>query len=158
VTPATTASLVSSDSTPVHPTANDEDDLAALDFTAQTTLAASYGLMQTMYVLGEELNWSTTDGRQNPSLLFDTAENVNGGGGSLSIGTLEFYKRYRQCRPGDWATDPDFGDAGAFQEMMIAALNFYNHGNGTRNATYGSDAWAFSAQYLPAVPPTKILP
>jgi hypothetical protein len=107
---------------------NDPGDLANLDsFTAQTPLAASYGLMQTMYAVATEYGWTTDDGRQNPSLLFDKPENWAVGGGSLSIGTFEFYKRYRACRSGDWATDPDFDDSDAYRDVIIDALNYYNH-------------------------------
>lgn len=137
---------------------NDPADLATVDFTAQTPLAASYGLMQTMYVVAAELNWSTTDGRRNPSLLFDTVVNTAAGGGSLAVGTLEFYKRYRASRAGDFATDPNFADALAYQSMMTDALNFYNHGNRQTNLTYGDDVWALSQQYLPAHPLSRIFP
>lgn len=50
---------------------DDPGDLATIDFTAQTTIAASYGLMQLMYVTAIDGGWQTTDGRRNPSLLFD---------------------------------------------------------------------------------------
>ncbi len=137
---------------------NDPADLATIEFTAQTPLAASYGLMQTMYVVAAELRWRTTDGRRNPSLLFDTPANTAAGGGSLAVGTLEFYKRYRASRAGDWATDPNFADAAAYQSMMVDALNYYNHGPQTTNLSYGSDVWALSQQYLPAHPLSKVFP
>ncbi len=137
---------------------NDPVDLARINFTAQTPLAASFGLMQTMYVVAAELQWSTTTGRRNPSLLFDTTANTADGGGSLAVGTLEFYKRYRGCRSGDFATDPDFADGDEYRKMMVDALNFYNHGPKKLNPTYGDDAWALSQQYLPAHPLSKIFP
>lgn len=137
---------------------SDPKALASIDFTAQTPLAASYGLMQEMYVVAAEFGWSTIDGRQNPSLLFDTPANVAIGGGSMAIGTREFYKRYRSCRTGDWATDPGFDSSDAFRDMIIDALNFYNHGNKPSNQSYGSDIWSFSQQYMPSHPLSKIFP
>jgi hypothetical protein len=137
---------------------NDPSDLAKIDFTAQTPLAASYGLMQEMYVVAAELNWKTTDGRQNPSLLFDTKANTDIGGGSVAVGTLEFYKRYRACRSGDFATDPDFKDSDDYKSMMIDALNYYNHGSKNTYLTYGSDAWNYAQTFSPSHPLSKIFP
>lgn len=137
---------------------NDPADLQRLDFTAQTPLAASYGLMQTMYQVAVELMWQTTDGRRNPSLLFDTPANLSVGGGTIPVGTLEFYKRYRQCRAGDWATAPDFADSDDYRSMIVDALNYYNHGAGTSNAGYGDSAWGYSQQFSPSHPLSKIFP
>jgi hypothetical protein len=138
----------------------DPVDLARINFTAQTPLAASYGLMQTMYESAASLDWSTTSGRRNPSLLFDTTANTADGGGSLAVGTLEFYWKYRYCRKGNFATDPDFADSDAYKTMIIEALNYYNHGpqTNTTNAGYGDDAWAFGESYKPAHPLSKIFP
>ncbi len=138
--------------------ANDPADLATISFAAQTPLAASYGLMQEMYQVAAELHWRTTDGRDNPSLLFDTPQNLAVGGGSMAVGTLEFYKRYRQCRPGDWAADPNFVSSTAYHDMIIAALNYYNHGPKNANTNYGADAWNFSQQFSPTHPLSKIFP
>ena len=60
------------------------------------------------------------------------------GGGSIAVGTLEFYKRYRACR--------------------IDALNYYNHGNKNTNLSYGTDAWANAQQFSPSHPLSKIFP
>ncbi|HSY48725.1 MAG TPA: hypothetical protein VLC46_07940 [Thermoanaerobaculia bacterium] len=136
----------------------DDQHLGLLEFTAQTPTAASYGLMQTMYVRAIELKWQTTDGRQNPSLLFDTQANTNIGGGSISIGTRELYSAYRACNAPDLATDPDFADSAAYQSQMIDAFNWYNHGNADRNVDYGDKAWSFSQQFSPAHPLSKIFP
>jgi len=136
----------------------DAKHLAMLEFTAQTPTAASFGLMQTMYVRAIELGWETTDGRQNPSLLFDTPANAAIGGGSLAIGTLEFYSAYRACNPPDLSTDPDFTGSAAYQSQIVDALNYYNHGHASRNLSYGDNAWAFSQRYLPSHPLSKIFP
>jgi hypothetical protein len=136
----------------------DPANLKLLEFTAQTPLAASYGLMQTMYVKATELNWVTTDGRRNPALLFDTPANQAIGGGSVAVGTLELYKAYRACHTADLATDPDFANNDAYKSQNIDAMNWYNHGNAKRNLTYGDDAWAYSQQFTPSHPLSKIFP
>jgi len=136
----------------------DSQHLAMLEFTAQTPTAASYGMMQVMYVRAIELKWKTTDGRQNPSLLFDTAVNSAIGGGSIAIGTREFYAAYRACNKADLATNPDFADSDAYRSQIVDALNWYNHGNATLNANYGDAAWAFAQRYRPAHPLSKIFP
>ena len=136
----------------------DEPNLRRLEFTAQTPLASSYGLMQTMYVRATELHWVTTDGRRNPALLFDTTDNQAVGGGSVAIGTLEFYKAYRACNAPDLATDPDFADSDAYKSQIIDAMNWYNHGNASRNLTYGDDAWAYGQKFSPSHPLSKIFP
>jgi hypothetical protein len=55
-----------------------------LNFTAQTPLASSYGLLQIMYTTAiDSMGWEGIDGAQNPSNLFDTDANLAAGGGSL---------------------------------------------------------------------------
>jgi hypothetical protein len=57
------------------------------DFTAQTSLASSYRFMQVTYVTAiTKLQWSPP-GFQNPSLLFDTANNIALAGGTLALGS-----------------------------------------------------------------------
>ena len=73
-----------------------------------------------MFEVAAELDWRTTDGRRNPSLLFDTTANVSAGGGSLAVGTLEYYKRYRKCRDGDWATDPAFASVLCHSDAVLS--------------------------------------
>jgi len=136
----------------------DAAHLKMLEFTAQTPLSASYGLMQTMYVRAMDLSWVTTDGRRNPALLFDTAQNTLVGGGSVAIGTLEFYKAYRACNTTNLAIDPDFADSAAYKSQIIDALNYYNHGNAHRNVTYGDDAWNYATRYAPSHPLSRIFP
>lgn len=64
-----------------------------LNFTAQTTTAGSYGLMQVLYSTAiSQLDWlkanSETDEKPvNPSFLFDTPDNIANGNGSLGLGT-----------------------------------------------------------------------
>ncbi len=54
-------------------------------FTAQTTLAASYGLLQVMYGRAIEERWSGSSGLQNPSLLFDPPGAASSGEGELGL-------------------------------------------------------------------------
>jgi hypothetical protein len=57
-------------------------------WTAQTGLAASYGLLQVTYVTAiDTLQWKGVDGGdKNPSYLYDTAENLKIHGGSVELG------------------------------------------------------------------------
>jgi len=64
-----------------------------VDFSAQLSLAASYGLLQVMYAKAIEEKWTgniascgPTDPK-DPDNLFDTSCNLANGGGSLGIGT-----------------------------------------------------------------------
>jgi len=64
-----------------------------VDFSAQLSLAASYGLLQVTYATAIDLKWagntascSATDPK-DPDNLFDTRCNLANGGGSLGIGT-----------------------------------------------------------------------
>jgi hypothetical protein len=72
--------------------------LLADQFTAQTTLAASYGLLQMMYGLAIEKSWKTSDGRQNPSLLFDAVGGAAHGEGSLIAGSAVVRDRVVQSK------------------------------------------------------------
>lgn len=65
------------------------DRLQASPFTAQTPLAASYGLLQVTYLRAVERAWTGADGPKNPSALFDTPANVAAGSNSLLFGTRE---------------------------------------------------------------------
>lgn len=57
-------------------------------WTAQTTLASSYGFFQVMYVTAIDRHWQGADGNlKNPSLLFDTTANLAVHGGSSELGT-----------------------------------------------------------------------
>jgi len=68
------------------PAAQLDGRVAQLEFTAQTSLAASYGLFQVIYVTAiDEKEWAGTALGQNPSFLFDTEENIQAGGGTLTL-------------------------------------------------------------------------
>jgi hypothetical protein len=57
-------------------------------FTAQTAIAASYGLLQVMYGRAVEDGWTSADGSRNPSLLFDEPGAARRGEGSLVAGAV----------------------------------------------------------------------
>jgi hypothetical protein len=65
----------------------------SVDFTAQLSLAASYGLLQVMYARAIDEGWAgSTPGcgatnPKDPDNLFDTSCNLDHGGGSLGLGT-----------------------------------------------------------------------
>lgn len=56
-------------------------------FTAQTTLAASYGLLQMTFRRLVSEKWPGVGGAINPSFMFDTAANLEDDAGSLRVGT-----------------------------------------------------------------------
>ena len=56
-------------------------------FTAQTPIAASYGLLQMMYGKAIEVGWNAA-GQRNPSMLFDREGVASTGEGSLVAGTV----------------------------------------------------------------------
>jgi len=97
-----------------------------LDFTAQLTLAASYGLMQVMYVTAIQEGWSGTDEGQNPSFLLDTPENLLAGGGSLEPGSRYLARLYK-ARNGDVAaSSPTFSGHAALQRAFQRTYQSYN--------------------------------
>lgn len=104
---------------------------ALLDFTAQTGLAASYGLMQIMYPTAVSLmHWKDGDrpGQMpaiNPSRLFDTPENLAAGDGSLVLGAEYGAEQYLRAHGNSL---PPLASADEFFASWYPALNFYNHG------------------------------
>jgi hypothetical protein len=46
----------------------------------------------------------------------------------------------------------------AYRSQIIDAMNWYNHGSQQLNLTYGDDAWAYSQQFSPSHPLSKIFP
>lgn len=133
-----------------------------LDFTAQTGLAASYGLMQIMYPTAISLmHWKDADRAGNhpavnPSLLFDTPENLASGNGSMSLGAEYAAEQYLRAH-GDQL--PPHGSVDDFVGSWFPALNFYNHGTSGCKADvcsgnpscYGRCIIDDHAKYLPLV-------
>ncbi len=121
----------------------------ALDFTAQTTLASSYGLMQVLYRLAvEDLKWTGANGAKNPSNLSDTPANLGTGGGSLRLGATYLricFTRANKRVPSWSLENPNSADS--VQNLFFKAFNWYNH-NGTKG-TYGTETVARISSFLP---------
>jgi hypothetical protein len=96
--------------------------VARLNFTAQPSLAASYGLMQVMYVKALEVGWKGVDGKRNPSLLFDTEENLRKGSGSVEPGSMLLQRLFGELYPGGVI----FGDYQHFLTTFKKTYSRYN--------------------------------
>jgi hypothetical protein len=94
-------------------------------FTAQTTLAASYGLMQMMFGLAVEMDWRADDQTQNPSKLFDPPGAVDRGEGSLLAGSRHVGNLLRRLLRRSGA---QLSNRNQFHLYSIAAWDRYNPG------------------------------
>jgi len=133
-----------------------EDDPSLLDFTAQTPLAASYGLLQILYSTAiAPMNWAGVGPlkRRNPSLLFDTPANLESGGGSLELGSGYLRRVFLKANPLVSVSDPELFDSSAFEAAFERALNVYNRTKPT--GPYGDLVLNFSRQFEP-IPATSI--
>jgi hypothetical protein len=111
-----------------------------LDFTAQTHLAASFGLLQIGYMTAlSPMQWTGVGGRQNPSYLFDTNENLAAGGGSLAAGT-GYLRRvcFPKASPNLDVDSPEFEKYKDFRMAFQKAFNVYNHKTTDEYRRYGS--------------------
>jgi hypothetical protein len=108
--------------------------LAALTFTAQPSLAASYGLMQVMYATALDMNWQGANGKRNPSFLFDTPENLANGGGSLEPGSKLLTTKYK-LKNKNAATFPLINSYSNLLQLFQKAYSAYNQGKDS----YGED-------------------
>jgi hypothetical protein len=117
--------------------------LSESPFTAQTTIAASYGLMQVMYGLAIGLGWSTDANEQNPSLLFDTLGAPGRGEGSLLVGS-----RFVRKLLGDYMaeTSATFTSRDNLLLLLNGALRGYNPGQ----RGYGADVAGRVQTFVPA--------
>lgn len=123
-------------------------DPGLLDFTAQTTVAASYGYLQVLYSTAiAPMAWRGPGGRRNPSLLFDTAENTATGGGSVELGTGYLIRVFPGANPDVSQADPSFSNRATFDASFSRAFNVYNHASSS--GSYGPDVLARSLRYLP---------
>jgi len=137
-------------------------------FNAQTTLASSYGLVQMLYVSAIELNWNNATGDPdaavlNPALLMDTDDNLNGGDGSLHIGTVLLLKRRNFASNGGNAKCVvptfDLTKYNAYKEFEDAhrsLLTTYNCGFSKDGLTYGEYVMSGAKQYTPTRKDTGI--
>ena len=100
--------------------------VAQLEFTAQTSLAASYGLFQFMYVTAiDEKKWPGTPLGQNPSLLFDTEENIRAGGGTLTLAMRKVADDYGEANK----LNVDAGSPSTRQRLLELFKNGYSRYN-----------------------------
>ena len=129
-------------------------DPTLLAFTAQTPLAASYGLLQILYRTAiDVMNWPGVDGHRNPSLLFDTSANQTAGGGSLTLASGYLRRIYSRANPSVSVTMPAFDSPNSFASAFEKAFNFYNHASIT--GAYGASVLRFVPRYAP-VPSSTI--
>ena len=121
----------------IHPC---KQNLDLLNFTAQTTLAGSYGLFQVLHDTAvTTLKWAGLDGnsdRKNPSYLFDTTDNLNRGGGTIGLAQELVRKFYPSGTP---ASQSEFR-----QGFIKSYVDGYNG-----RASYGTEVFGFAANYGP---------
>ncbi len=131
-----------------------------LDFTAQTPLAASYGLMQMLYTTAiAPMGWTglkptgacrVDPDDCNPSSLFDTSANVAAGGGSVALASDYLRRRFQQRNRAVSQTDPRFGNPAQLEAAYRNMLQGYNQA-----PAYPGEVLAFAALF-PPVPATSI--
>lgn len=116
-------------------------------FTAQTHLAASFGLLQMTYVTAiQQMNWSgAAGGAKNPSLLIDSQENWDQGAGSLIVGTAKVLADYRLVNSRVVSGMVRVGSPVSFLRSFVPAWDQYNPGEGG----YGSSLMLLVDRYLP---------
>ena len=128
-----------------------EPDL--LDFTAQTPLAASYGLLQILYPTAiSPMQWRGVNGARNPSLLFDSEANLAAGGGSLPLGS-NYVRRLFQRVNSSLLLDPVVSNREMFDQAFSSAFQAYN----LYRDGYGAGVLQASQNYQP-LPATSIFP
>jgi hypothetical protein len=129
-----------------------------LDFTAQTTLASSYGLLRISYITAiGAVKWEALNNAWNPSCLFDTKANWANGGGSLAPGTGYLANLFfnENVNPDLGPSNPAFSAPDDFVNAFTNAINYYNHN--TTGGPYGQNIVnTYAPQYMP-VPSAPIL-
>lgn len=142
---------------------NDHPEI--LDFTAQTAVAASYGLMQVMYSTAiKAMNWQgrTSDEAKNPTYLFDTPDNLNDGGGSVEIGTGYDASLFFQVNDPQVIDPehPNFSSASDFDTAYMRMFTCYNNCDGPKVSAsqYGSEVLQYAADYFEPITNKPIFP
>ncbi len=126
-----------------------------LNFTAQTTIAASYGIMQLLYTTAiRPMGWTgiKTAGACdidptdcNPSYLFDLPQNISIGGGSVVLAS-EFLRRgFVRYNPTVSLNDPAYLSNTNLDQNYVDMFQIYN-----LKPQYGTD---ILNQYAPLFPP-----
>ena len=125
-----------------------QDNSDILNFTAQTPLAASFGLLQILYSTADRpMRWGGINGARNPSFLFDTEDNLAAGGGSLELGSGYLRRVFSTANPTINSGNPVFTSRAAFEQAFERAFNVYN--SGRTEGTYGPSVLNFSRGFSP---------
>ena len=139
-----------------------EADQELLNFTAQTPLAASYGLLQIMYVTAiRSMRWEGIGAAKNPSYLFDTTGNLAPGveGGSLELGSGYLKRMFLMANRGISQDNPDLADPKDLQDAFFYALNYYNtNKRKTLDYIYGKEVMERADLYTPVAETPEIFP
>lgn len=100
-------------------------------FSAQLSLAASYGLLQVTYVRALDEQWTGNTGScgatdpRDPDNLYDTACNLENGGGSLGIGTRITENNFASGSVAK-STSPSVNDEPSLEALFSNAYQLYN--------------------------------
>jgi hypothetical protein len=123
-----------------------QDPQAALDWSAQTTLAASYGLMQVLYEESYTYGWAGIAGVRRPYYLFDMPANVPDGG-SIQTGTAVLAAKFTMAN-----ASVDFVNSDEFDVALQRALSCYNSCNLKRApiTAYGRKAFGNIGRCMPS--------
>ena len=108
------------------------------DFSAQFSLASSYGFVQVTYVGALDTSslgghWTGCTGNCNatdpkdPDNLFDTTGNLDNGGGSLHIGTWMVERRFASSKAAGSAS-PSVKRESALEALFVKAYQMYDPG------------------------------
>jgi hypothetical protein len=123
------------------------DPQAVLDWSAQTTLAASYGLMQVLYEESHTYGWQGIAGETRPYYLFDIPANIPDGG-SVQTGTAVFATKFLY---GNY-NKVDFKNSDEFDDALKHGFSCYNSCSPkTRPITkYGTNAFGNIGLCMPS--------
>jgi hypothetical protein len=127
-------------------------DWGLLNFTAQTPLAASYGLLQILYSTAlHPMGWKGEGGHVNPSLLFDTDSRIDAGTSSLPLGVGYLASRFLAKNRGV----SQFQNVDEFTLAFRRAFGAYN--NTGADDDYAKNVVAYAGTY-PPVPTGSVFP
>lgn len=111
-----------------------DGDPTVLDVTAQTVVAASYGLFQILYTTAIWLKWEGKKGDKSPRYLFDTDDNLMKGGGTFELaGAYHRYLFKRVNPPGTLENAPPFQSDGELLNAFGFSFTAYNQGPPKKN-------------------------
>lgn len=116
-----------------------------VDFSAQLSLAASYGLLQVMYATAIDSKWTGNTANcgasdpKDPDNLFDTECNLANGGGSLGIGTRLTEKNFANIS----GVTPSLTGEPGMEKAFVNAYQMYNSKKGGYGAQVISNTQSF---------------